>query len=219
MRGSTKVLLADDHRMIREGLRRLLEADPAIEVIGEAENGRAAVTLANELSPDVIVMDIAMPDLNGVEATRQIIADRGNGDAPKVIALSQHSDRRYSSEILKAGATGYVLKECAFEELLIAVRSAVANRVYLSPKVAGSVLEDFITDGKSESRSKLSPRERVVLQLVAEGKTTKEVAMQLQVSGKTVESHRRNLMEKLHLDSVADLTRYAIRQGITSADP
>jgi len=231
-----KVLLADDHRIVREGLRSLLAAQPDMQVVGEAADGRQAVLMAKEMTPDVVVMDVAMPQLNGIEATRQISADE---PGMKVVALSMHSDRRFVSEALKAGASGYVLKDGAFDELISAIRAVVSDRVYLSPRVAGVVVEDYVrrlptrgngngghgphpgTDEHAARRGAfdaLTPREREVLQLMAEGYATKEVAHRLHVSVKTVETHRRQIMEKLDLHSVAELTKYAIREGLTTLE-
>jgi DNA-binding NarL/FixJ family response regulator len=233
-----KVLLADDHRIVREGLRSLLEAQDDMQVVGEADNGRVALEMAAESEPDVVVMDVAMPQLNGIEATRRLMNDQ---PATKVVALSMHSDRRYVSEALKAGATAYLLKDGAFEELVTAIRAVVANKVYLSPRVAGVVVDDYVrrlpgdkADGKPAAASeagpdagrpesagafqKLTAREREVLQLMAEGYATKEIATRLHVSVKTVETHRRQLMEKLQLYSVAEVTKYAIREGLTSLE-
>ena len=221
-----KVLIADDHRIVREGLRSLLQDQPDLEVIGEAADGREALELAAEYEPDVVVMDVAMPQLNGIEATRRLISD---SPGTKVVALSMHSDRRYVAEALKAGASGYLLKDGAFDELVSAIRAVVANKVYLSPRVAGVVVDDYVRrlpdgDGASEVRGapgafqKLTPREREVLQLMAEGFATKEIAARLHVSVKTVETHRRQLMEKLQLYSVAEVTKYAIREGLTSLE-
>jgi two-component system, NarL family, response regulator NreC len=210
----TRILLADDHEMLRAGLRSLLEDEAGFEVIAEAEDGRTAVRLAAELSPDVVIMDIHMPDLNGVEATRQI--KNGNGDGPKVIALSAHSDERFAREMLRAGASSYVLKHAAFEELAAALKAVIANQTYLSPSVAQVVMKDYVKNGSAFST--LTAREREVLRLLAEGKATKEAAMHLKVSVKTVETHRRNIMEKLGTHSVAELTKYAIREGLTSAE-
>jgi two-component system response regulator NreC len=173
--------------------------------------------MTSELAPDVVIMDIDMPDLNGVDATRQVTA----AGSTKVIALSCHSDGKFVKEMLKAGAKGYVVKQAAFQELIAALRSVVANNTYLSPMVAGLVVEDLAREGTAHDSSvfgKLSAREREVLQLVAEGKATKEVAAHLQVSVKTVETHRRNIMEKLDMTNVAELTKYAIREGITTLD-
>jgi DNA-binding NarL/FixJ family response regulator len=227
-----KVLLADDHRIVREGLKSLLQSQPDLEVIAEASDGRQAVEMARELGPDVVVMDVAMPQLNGIEATRQLANDQGE---MKIVALSMHSDRRFVSEALKAGASGYVLKDGAFDELISAIRAVTADRVYLSPRVAGVVVEDYVRrlpargdgahpgteehpQGRRSAFDALTPREREVLQLMAEGYATKEVAHRLHVSVKTVETHRRQIMEKLDLHSVAELTKYAIREGLTTLE-
>jgi DNA-binding NarL/FixJ family response regulator len=229
-----KVLLADDHRIVREGLRSLLEAQDDMQVVGEADNGRLALEMAAEHEPDVVVMDVAMPQLNGIEATRRLMNDQPD---TKVVALSMHSDRRYVSEALKAGAAAYLLKDGAFDELVSAIRAVVANKVYLSPRVAGVVVDDYVrrlpgdrSDGRgnggaseaggdfSNAFQKLTAREREVLQLMAEGFATKEIATRLHVSVKTVETHRRQLMEKLQLYSVAEVTKYAIREGLTSLE-
>ncbi|MGD0884634.1 MAG: response regulator transcription factor [Thermodesulfovibrionales bacterium] len=213
---NTKVLLADDHKIVRDGLRTLLEKNPGIEVVGEAEDGRETVQLVKKLSPQIVIMDIAMRDLNGIEATRQIIAEHPD---IKVIALSMHSDRRFVSEMLKAGAAAYLLKDCAFEELESAIRTVMKNKTYLSPAIAGVIIENYIRNApKSDPSvfSLLSDREREVLQLMAEGKTTKEIASHLLVSTKTVETHRMNIMTKLDIHSIAELTKYAIREGLTS---
>ena len=211
----TRILLVDDHQIVREGLRSLIERYPDMETIGEAAEGRTAVRMAAELKPDIVIMDVAMPDLNGIEATRQIT----NNDGTKVIALSMHSDRRFVAEMLKAGAKGYLLKDAAFEELASAVRAVAADRVYLSPRVADVVVEGYINRTsvrEGNAFSKLSPREREVLQLMAEGQATKEIAHSLHVSVKTVETHRRQIMTKLDVFSVAELTKYAVREGLTT---
>jgi len=213
---SIRILLADDHRIMREGLRALLEGQPGLSVLAEAENGRRAVQLARELRPDVIIMDVSMPDLNGIEATRQICESVPDS---RVVALSIHSDRRFVLQMFKAGANGYLLKDCAFEELTRAIRSVSDGQAYLSPGIAGVVVGEFLrglVNGEPSGAPEITAREREVLQLMAEGKTTKEIAAQLQVSVKTVETHRRQLMEKLQLGSVAELTKYAIREGITT---
>lgn len=213
-----RVLVADDHKILREGLRSLLESQDDMEVVAEAEDGRTAVGLARELKPDVVVMDVAMPDLNGIEATRQIVADSPN---VAVIGLSMHSDRRFVAGMLSAGAYGYLLKDCTFDELVEAIRSVVAGRRYLSPAVTGVVVDDYVrrlTKEESVPCSVLTAREREVLQLLAEGKSTKEMASQLHVSVKTIETHRQKIMEKLGLHSVAELTKYAIREGLVSLE-
>jgi len=212
----TRVLLADDHVMMRGGLRMLLEQNAELAVVGEAEDGRETVRLAKKLSPDVVVMDIAMPDMNGIEATRQIIAEH---PGIKVIALSMHSDRHFVSEMLKAGATAYLLKQCAVDELIMAIRTVLKNQTYLSPCISGVVVDHFVRNtSQSESTvfSHLSDREREVLQLMAEGKSSKVIANQLNLSIKTIETHRMKIMEKLDIHTVAELTKYAIREGLTS---
>lgn len=213
---SIKILIADDHKIIREGLRALIERQPGMEVIGEVGNGRKAVQLVRELLPDVIIMDIAMPDLNGIEATRQIVTKT---PSVRVIALSMHSDKRFVVEMLKAGASGYLLKDCAFEELVYAIRAVTANKNYLSPKIADKVIKDYIRLFPTEDLSvfsALSPRQRQVLQLLSEGKGTSQIALDLQISVKTVETHRQQIMDKLNIHSIAELTKYAIREGLTS---
>lgn len=212
----TRVLLADDHKIVRDGLHSLLEENPDIQVVGEAEDGREAVQLVRKLTPDVVIMDIAMPDLNGIEATRQVAAEHPH---VKIIALSMHSDKRFVSEMLKAGASAYLLKDSAFEELITAIQTVQENKIYISPGIAGAVVETLkLRPGKPESSvfSLLTDREREVLQLIAEGKNTKEIASFLHLSIKTVETHRLNIMTKLDMHSIADLTKYAIREGLTS---
>jgi len=207
-----RILLVDDHQIVREGLRILLEKEPDMEVAAEAEDGRAAVRLAREVSPQVVIMDVAMPDLNGIEATRQIVAEC---PGIKVIALSMHADRRFVANMLKAGASGYLLKDSAFEELARAIRTVAADKVYLSPEVSDIVVRDYVKGPQEEASvySLLTPREREVLQLLAEGKATREIADCLHVSVKTVETHRQQIMYKLKVRSVAELTKYAIRGG------
>ena len=212
-----RILIADDHQMMRAGLRALLEQRPGVKVVAEADDGRTAVQLAQQLSPDVVVMDINMPDLNGVEATRQICAE---GKGPKVIALTGYAPSTFAVEMLNAGASAYLLKTGAVAELSKALDAVCAGKIYLSPEVSDEVMNKTPREanGRRSVFSKLSAREREVLQLLTEGKATKEVAARLNVSIKTVESHRRNLMEKLDLHSVAELTKYAIREGITSPE-
>jgi DNA-binding NarL/FixJ family response regulator len=219
MLSEISILLADDHQIVRSGLRSLFNGEHDMKVVAEAENGRAAVQLVKELSPTVVVMDLTMPDLNGVEATRQILKE--SPDA-KIIALSEHSDHRFVSEALKAGAVGYLPKAVPFEELVQAVRLVAAGKVYLSPRVANLVVEDYVRGGGGHESSSaftvLTAREREVLQLMSEGQATKEVASSLHVSIKTVETHRAKLMEKLNLYSLAELTKYAIREGLTTLE-
>jgi DNA-binding NarL/FixJ family response regulator len=212
---TVQILLAEDHNIVREGLRALLATEAEFEVIGEASDGRTAVARVAELSPDVIVMDLHMPDLNGIEATRRVLAEKPN---VKIIGLSANSDPNLILEMLKAGASGYVVKDSAFQELSEAIRTVMQNKVYLSPAVQNVLVDDYVrgAEGRSTAFSTLSSREREVLQLTAEGKATKEVARMLSVSVKTVETHRRNIMMKLNIDNVAQLTKYAIREGLSS---
>ncbi len=213
-----RVLLADDHNIVREGLRSLLEKEPDIDIVAMADNGRTAVQLAAELKPDVAVLDIAMPEMNGIEATRRISRD---DPQVKVLALSMHSARRFVTEALSAGAKGYLLKDCAAEELVRAIRTVAGNETYLSPKVAGLIVKDYLKhspETKLSDNSCLTNREREILQLIAEGESTKGIAFKIGVSIKTVETHRQQIMKKLNLHSVAELTRYAIREGLTPLD-
>lgn len=213
-----KIIVADDHQILREGLVALLGKQPDFAVVAEAQDGRSAVRLAQELEPDLVIMDIGMPGLNGIEATRQILAHRPE---TKVIALSMHSDKRFVTEMLKAGAVGYLLKYCASEELVTAIRTVLSHRIYLSPDIAGVVVEDYVKKtGAAEATAfnRLSPREREVLQLLAEGKSTRQIAADLHVSIKTIEVHRKQIMDKLGLQSLAELIKYAIREGLTTID-
>ena len=215
---SIKVLLVDDHSIIREGLRSLLEKQPEMEVIADIDDGRKAVELVRELLPDIVIMDITMPGLNGIEATRQIIAEFPD---VKVIALSIHSKRRYVADMLSAGATGYILKECLFDELVQAIHAVVAGGRYLSPRITDVVVNDYVkrlsvsADSPFEA---LKTREREVLQLIAEGKSTKQIALELHVSTKTIEANRRQIMDKLDIHSIAELTKYAVREGLTTLE-
>jgi two-component system response regulator NreC len=214
----TKIVLADDHQIVRHGLRSLLSAEPDMEVVGEADNGRAVIRLVKEHDPQIVIMDISMPDLNGIEATRLILNEN---PGIKVIALSMHSDSLFVLNMFKAGASGYLLKDCALEELVKAVRTVLARKVYLSPGISDIVIKDFVvgySSADSSAYSILTNREREVLQLMAEGKTTNQIADSLCVSVKTVEAHRKQMMNKLDIHSVAELTKYAIRQGLTSLE-
>jgi len=213
-----KIILADDHQIVRQGLRTLLEKEPDMEVVAEAEDGRSAVRLIRETAVDVVIMDVAMPDLNGTEATRQITSEFPQ---IKVIALSMYADRRFVINMLKAGASGYLFKDCAFEELTRAIRLVMANKTYLSSGVTDVVVKDFVqaSSGRQASVfSVLTAREREVLQLLAEGRTTNQIASSLHVSVKTIETHRQQVMNKLKIHSVAELTKYAIREGLTSLE-
>jgi DNA-binding NarL/FixJ family response regulator len=216
---SIRVLIADDHKIMLAGLRSLLEKQTDFDVIGEADNGRKAVLMAQKKKPDVVVMDVSMPDLNGMEATTQIIESLPD---TRVVALSMHSDKRFVMGMLSAGASGYLLKDCASEELANAIHQVVKGKKYLSPEITGVVIDDFLLGGASEKgttvASQLSPREREVLQLIAEGWSTKQIASHLYVSIKTIETHRRQIMKKLDLHTIADLTKYAIREGLTSIE-
>lgn len=216
---SIRVLIADDHKIMLAGLRSILEKQTDFEVVGEADNGRKAVQMAQEKKPDVVVMDVSMPDLNGIEATKQIIESLPE---TRVIALSMHSDKRFVMGMLRAGASGYLLKDCASQELANAIVQVAGGKKYLSPEITGVVINDFLLGDSSEevaiAASQLSPREREVLQLIAEGWSTKQIASHLYVSIKTIETHRRQIMKKLDLHSIADLTKYAIREGLTSIE-
>lgn len=213
-----RIMLVDDHKMIRDGLRALIERHKNMEVMAEAADGQNAVKKAEKLSPEVVVIDIGMPELNGIEATRQITALKCS---PKVIGLSMHADRRYVAQMLKAGASGYVLKDSAFEELVQAIETVAQGRTYLSPQIASTVVTEFKRTAKNDDGSVfavLTAREREVLQQIAEGCATKEIASALSVSVKTVETHRRQIMEKLDLHSVAQLTKYAVKEGLTGLE-
>lgn len=215
---ATRIILADNHAIIREGLCALIEKHDGMEVVGKAANGREAVTLAKELSPDVILMEASMPQLNGMDATLQILAEN---PAIRIIALSVHSNRQFVSEMLKAGASGYLLKTCDFKELSQAISTALAGGTYLSEAVAGIVVEDYVRQLNSKSGEpamELSNREREVLQLLVEGKPPKQIATILHVSVKTVQSHRQHIMVKLDLYSLSELTKYAIQIGLTSVN-
>ena len=210
MREKIRILLADDHAVVRQGFKMILAAQPDMEIVGEAGNGREAVDLAAQLQPDVIVMDVAMPELNGIEATRRV-ADLS--PRSRVLALSMHKDSVYVREILRAGARGYLLKDSISSDLLAAVRAIARGEGYLSPGVSDAVLNDYrrhVTD----PIDLLSSREREVLQMIAEGKTNKEIATVLNLSVYTVDAHRGRIMEKLNLHSATDLVRFAVRAGL-----
>jgi len=212
------IILVDDHVIMRDGLRHLLDEESDIEVIGEADNGRKAVKLALEKKPDIVIMDIAMQDMNGIEATRQI---KSNNPEIKVIALSMHSERQIVVGVFRAGASGYLLKESSSLELVDAIRTIHIGRKYLSQKISDIVLQE-ISDVKKDTKEigvdVLTNRECEILQLISEGNSTKKVADVLFISPKTVESHRANIMEKLNIHNIPELTKYAIRAGLTSLE-
>ena len=215
---SIRILIADDHSITREGLKVMLNKMENFEVVAEAENGRLAISLARKLLPDVVVMDINMPDLNGVDATRQIVAELPQ---TRNIALSMYSDRSYVKGMLKAGVSGYLLKNCAFEELADAIQTVMRYQTYLSPKISEIVRDEFVKMMGSNDPNTvelLTDKEREVLQLIAEGKKTKDIAELLHISVKTVEARRSKIMEKLNINNVAGLTKYAIREGLTSIE-
>jgi DNA-binding NarL/FixJ family response regulator len=213
-----RILLVEDHRIVRDGLRACLEKEKDMQVVAEAKDGRSAVELAEQHSPGIVVMDVGLPVLNGIEATRQIVS---KVPGAKVVALSAHSEKRFVKEMLNAGARGYLIKESAFDELARAIRLVASGRIFLGKGVSG-LQENERTDiparDKSSAYAVLTSRERQVLQLLAEGRTTKAIAADLELSVKTIETHRMHIMKKLDIKSVAALTKYAIREGLTSLD-
>lgn len=213
----TRILLVEDHTLVRAGVHALLSSGPDLQVVGEAGDGHAALELCRTLKPDLVLMDVAMPKLNGIEAARQIKAE---SPEVRILMLSMHSSRQYIFEALKAGVLGYVLKEAAFSELLIAIKSVMADKTYLSPKLSEVVMEDYVRraqgDEQVDELDKLSGREREILQLIAEGKSSAEIGDMLHISNRTVDTHRHNLMEKLQIHSIAGLTRFAIRTGVST---
>lgn len=213
-----RVILADDHDIMREGLRLILKQVPDVEIVGEAKDGREALDLVRKLHPQLVIMDIGMPNLNGVEATRQIVADDSD---VKIIALSALTDKRYVLGMLEAGAIAYLVKSSAGDQLVQAIRSAMLGRRFISPQVADAVVDGYLNRGEevdSLVSGPLAKREREILQMLAEGKTSKQIANTLGISVRTIETHRRNIMQKLDLHNLADLTRYAIREGLILPD-
>ncbi len=214
---SIKVLIVDDHQITREGIRSMLEREPDMKVLGEAEDGRSAAKMARELGPDIIVMDVCMPEMNGILATSVILAELPK---IKVLALSMLADRRFVYNMLRAGASGYLIKDCSFKELVRAIRMVMANKTYLSPGIMDVVVRDYVKPSAysdSPSSSNLTIRESEVLQMVAEGHSTSQIAKRLHLSVKTIESHRQKLLAKINAKGIAGLTKYAIREGLTSA--
>jgi DNA-binding NarL/FixJ family response regulator len=206
----TRILLADDHAVVRQGFKMILAAQADMEIVGEAANGREAVELAAQLNPDIVVMDVAMPELNGIEATRRLIAANPH---IRVIALSMHKDSVYVREILRAGARGYLLKDSGADDLVKAIRAVAGGESYLSPAVSNAVLDDY-RKHVTNPIDLLTSREREVLQMLAEGKTNKEIAVVLNLSVYTVDAHRGRIMEKLNLHSINELVRFALRSGL-----
>jgi len=205
-----RILLADDHAVVRQGFRMILSSHPDLEIVGEAGNGREAVELAASLRPDVVVMDVAMPELNGIEATRRLTAENPH---IRVVALSMHKDSVYVREILRAGARGYLLKDSVADDLVAAVRAVAGGEGYLSPAISNAVLDDY-RKHVTNPIDLLSSREREVLQMLAEGKTNKEIAVTLNLSVYTVDAHRGRIMEKLNVHSISELVRFAVRNGL-----
>ena len=213
-----KILIADDHGIVREGLKSLINKQSDMKVIGEAEDGQMAIQLAKKLTPDIVIMDVSMPNLNGIEATREILAYK---PGTKIVILSMYKDKHIIKESLEAGAKAYILKSNLFNELLKALKKVKVNECYLSSGITEIVIEDYINQkipNKTRMSIKLTSRERHILQLIAEGKTIKEIANIIKISPKTADASRRRIMNKLNLFNIADLTKYAIRQGLTSLD-
>jgi len=213
-----RIILADDHKIVLEGLHTLIEKQQDMKIVGEAENGQVAVKLVSKHSPDVIIMDISMPDLNGIDAIRKITAESRN---TKVVVLSIHDDKRYVMEAFKAGALGYLLKSSSSRELIYAIQTVISNKIYIDPSIANIMLEGVVcalSNNVSLNSFMLTNRECEVLKLIAEGKTTKEIALILYVSKSTIEAHRKKIMDKLDIYSVAGLTKFAIREGLTTIE-
>jgi DNA-binding NarL/FixJ family response regulator len=215
MEKKARIVLAEDHTILRQGLRALLSADPGFEIVGEACDGREAVRCVEKMAPDLLLMDLSMPRMNGMEAIREI---KKRYPQTRIIALTVHREEEYLVTTLQAGAEGYVLKDATHEELVLAINSVMAGKPYLSPAVAGKIIEGYLEKKNTErpvsSRQKLSPREREVLKLIAEGYRNKQIAAELCISLKTVEKHRANLMKKLDLHNTAALTVYAVGKGL-----
>ena len=211
-----KIMVVDEHKILREGLSSLINKQTNMETIGEATDGREAIETVNKLSPDLVLMDVTMPNLNGIEATRKI---KSKNPDIEIIALSLHSDRRYVLGMLDAGASGYLLKECAFDELVRAINTVMSGKKYLSPEISDILVDEYVNKDAPDKAiiySKLTSRERETLQQIAEGKSTKDIAKDLSISIKTVETHRQHIKKKLKATSIAELTKIAIREGLTS---
>jgi len=212
---SVRILLVDDHKIVREGLKVLLEKEPGFQVVAEAEDGHAAVRIAGEINPDIVIMDVAMPNCNGIEAATKI---RAAAPKTKVVALTMHSDKNYLTGMLHAGTSGYLLKDCAAEELIQAVHEVMAGNGYISPEIAPLIIQDYVSKshGTADTAPDISLRERQILQYLAGGLNSREIAERLQVCTKTVDRARAQLMEKLKIYNVAELTKFAIRKGFSS---
>jgi DNA-binding NarL/FixJ family response regulator len=208
---SHRILLVDDHQMFREGLKAVLKGETGFLIAGEAGDGLRAVELSRELAPDVVIMDISMPDMNGIEATRRIHAE---SPGVRIIVLSAHTEKHFILGALKAGASGIVIKNSAFAELIAAIETVMSGKTYLSPSVSDVIVQNFLETDSDAGEKLLSPRERQILQLISMGKGAKEIGFQLGISNKTVEAHRMQLMKKLDLHNVAELVKYAIREGM-----
>jgi len=211
-----RILIADDHRIVRQGLKAMIDNHPQMEVVGECGDGKTALQMVEELTPDIVIMDITMPELNGIDAGKKIVASYPQ---TKIIALSMHSDRRFVNEMLKAGASAYLLKDNAFDELIQAILTVHNNQIFLSPQITKNLVEDYLSNkigGTDSVFSLLTHREREILQLMVEGKTSKGIAGIINLSIKTVETHRQNIMAKLKIDNLPQLVKYAIREGLTS---
>ena len=211
-----KIMVVDEHKILREGLATLIAKQSNMEIVGEATDGREALDLVRKNTPDLILMDVTMPNLNGIEATRQI---KSKNPEIEIIALSLHSDRRFVLGMIEAGASGYLIKQCTFDELVLAINTVMAGKKYLSPEISNILVDEFARKDSKEKAVidlKLTPREKEVLQLLAEGKNTKEIGSDLSISVKTVETHRRHIKRKLKTSSVAELTKIAIKEGLTS---
>jgi DNA-binding NarL/FixJ family response regulator len=212
---TTKVLLVDDHQIMREGMSALLRKYSEFEVVGQASDGRQALEMVSDLKPDIVIMDVGMPNLNGIDATQRMLAHHPN---LKVMALSTHSDGSLVTKMIRAGASGYILKESAFDELIEGMHTLLNGNTYLCKRISKAVFSEYmsvVSDSKSKIGDELTSREREVLQMVAEGLTTKEIAKKLKLSTKTVDSHREHIMHKLKIRNIAGLTKYAIREGLT----